>query len=152
MTPLLVLLVVFAVLYLLSRKFTTALSLSRVGRYSMAVMLLVTAIAHFTNTAEMVEMMPDALPLKRELVYFTGLCEVAAAIGLMWDKTAKLASIMLIIFFIAVLPANIAGSLKSVQFGGMDYGPAYLFFRIPLQLFFIVWVWYFGIRRARDNR
>lgn len=81
MTPLLVLLVVFAVLYLLGRKFTTALSLSRVGRYSMASMLLVTAIAHFTNTAEMVEMMPDALPLKRELVYLTGLCEVAAAIG-----------------------------------------------------------------------
>lgn len=70
----------------------------------------------------------------------------------MWDKTAKLASIMLIIFFIAVLPANIAGSLKSVQFGGMDYGPAYLFFRIPLQLFFIAWVWYFGILRARNDR
>ena len=112
-------------------------------------MLLVTGIAHFTSTDVMVEMMPDAVPLKREMVYFTGVCELAAAVGLLWDKTSRLASIMLIVFFIAVLPANIAGSLKQVNLGGMEYGAIYLLFRIPFQIFLIWWVYYFGLRQKQ---
>src|SRR5688572_11896745 len=96
-------------------------------------------------------MMPDFMPAKRELVYFTGVCELAAVVGLLWEKTARLASILLIVFFVLVLPANIAGSLKSVSFGGMEYGPSYLLFRMPLQIFFIWWVWHFGVRRNSER-
>ena len=112
----------------------------------MAVMLIVTGVSHFTNTQTMIDMMPDLMPAKREMIYFTGVCELLAVVGLLWNKTSRLASILLIIFFVLVLPANIVGSLKSVQIGGMEYGPLYLLFRIPLQIFFIWWVWYFGIR------
>lgn len=149
MAPLIFLLATFALLYLLDRfALQGRLGLSFIGRASMAVMLLVTGVSHFTNTAEMTAMMPDFIPAKRELVYFTGICELAAVAGLLWNKTARLASILLLVFFILVLPANIAGSLKSVNFGGMEYGPLYLLFRVPLQIFFIWWVWYFGLRRA----
>ena len=148
MAPLIFLLATFGLLYLLDRfVLGRRLGLSLIGRVSMAVMLLVTGISHFTSTTAMVEMMPEFLPAKRELVYFTGACELAAVIGLLWDKTARLASILLIIFFVLVLPANIAGSLKSVNFGGMEYGPLYLLFRIPLQILFIWWTWYFGLRK-----
>lgn len=95
----------------------------------------------------MVAMMPGFMPAKLELVYFTGVCELSAAIGLLWQKTAKMTAVMLIVFFVVILPANIVGSLRSVEFGGMQYGPWYLLFRIPLQLFFIWWAWYFGLRR-----
>jgi uncharacterized membrane protein len=149
MAPLIFLLVTFLVLYLLNRFVLGGrLSLSFIGRAAMAVMLMVTGISHFTNADEMVAMMPDVMPAKRELVYFTGVCELAAVIGLLWNKSSRLASILLIVFFVLVLPANIAGSLKSVNFGGMEYGPVYLLFRIPLQAFFIWWVWYFGLRQA----
>lgn len=149
MAPLIFLLATFVLLYLLDRfVLGRRLGLSFIGRASMAVMLIVTGISHFTNTDAMIAMMPDFLPAKREIVYFTGICELAAVVGLLWDKTARLASILLIVFFLLVLPANIAGSLKSVNFGGMEYGPWYLLFRVPLQIFFIFWVWYFGIRRA----
>jgi len=113
----------------------------------MAAMLVTTGVSHFTNTEPMVAMMPDFVPAKRELVYFTGVCELAAVVGLVWNKTARLASVLLIVFFVLVLPANIAGSLKSVNFGGMEYGTWYLLFRVPLQVFFIWWVWYFGIKK-----
>ncbi len=93
----------------------------------------------------MVEMMPDAMPIKREMVYFTGVCEIAAAVGLLWDKTIRIASILLIVFFLAILTANIAGSIKQVNLGGMEYCAVYLLFRIPMQLLFILWVYYFGI-------
>ena len=149
MAPLIFLLGTFAVFYSLNRFLLgRRLSLSLIGRASMAVMLIVTGISHFTNTGEMVAIMPDFMPAKRELVYFTGVIELLAVVGLLWSKTARLASILLIILFVLVLPANIAGSLKSVQFGGMEYGPWYLLFRIPLQIFFIWWIWYFAIRTS----
>lgn len=149
MAPLIFLLATFLILYLVDRFLLGGrLGLSFIGRAAMAVMLIVTGVSHFTNTAEMIAMMPDAMPAKRETVYFTGVCELLAVAGLLWNKTARLASMMLIIFFVLILPANIAGSLKSVQFAGMEYGPLYLLIRIPMQIFFIWWVWFFGIWKA----
>ncbi len=151
MAPLIFLLATFALLYLFDRfALKGKLGLSFIGRASMAVMLVVTGIAHFTSTESMVAMMPDLMPFKREMIYFTGICELAAVVGLLWDKTSRLASILLIVFFVLVLPANVAGSLKSVQLGGMEYGPLYLLFRVPLQIFFIWWVWYFGLRQNHN--
>ena len=148
MAPLIFLLGTFGLLYSANRFLLDRyLSLSFIGRASMAVMLIVTGVTHFTNTQQFVDIMPDFMPAKRELIYFTGVCELLAVIGLIWNKTARLASILLIIFFVLVLPANIAGSLKAVPLGGMEYGAWYLLFRMPLQIFFIWWVWYFGVRR-----
>ena len=45
----------------------------------------------------------------------------------------------------AILPANIIGSFKKVELGGMENGPGYLYFRVPLQLLFVGWTYYFGI-------
>lgn len=149
MAPLIILLVTFGVLYLLDLfALKGRLGLSFVGRASMAVMLIATGVSHFTNTDDLVAIMPDIVPAKRELVYFTGVCELLAVPGLLWSKTAKLTSVFLLIFFVLILPANIAGSLKQVQFGGMEYGPLYLLFRVPLQILFIWWVWYFGFRAS----
>ena len=152
MAPLIILLAAFGLMFavnkfLLKGKF----GLSLIGRISMALMLVATGIAHFTSTDLMIEIMPEFLPAKREIVYFTGICELLAVIGLLWNKTAKLTSVMLIIFFLAILPANIVGSIKEVQLGGMDYGIIYLLFRIPLQIFFIFWVYYFGIKINREK-
>ena len=149
MAPLIVLLVTFAFLWALDHFVLKGrLGLSLTGRIAMASMLLLTGIAHFTSTDLMVEMMPDAVPMKREMVYFTGVCELAGAAGLIWNRTSRLAAIMMIIFFVAVLPANIAGSLKQVNLGGMEYGPAYLLFRVPLQIFLIWWAYYFGVKKS----
>lgn len=153
MAPLIILLVTFGVLYSIDRfALGGRLGMSFVGRAAMAVMLIATGISHFTNTAEMVAMMPDFMPAMREVVYFTGICELLAVPGLLWPRTSRIASILLLIFFVLVLPANIAGSLKEVQFGGMEYGPLYLLFRIPLQVLFIWWVWWFGIKRRNDQQ
>lgn len=152
MAPLVILLGTFGLLYLLDR-FVVAgrIGLSMAGRAAMVVMLLATGVSHFTNTEQMVAMMPDFVPAKRELVYLTGICELAGVVGLVWNKTAHLTSILLIVFFVLVLPANIAGSLKSVNFGGMEYGPLYLLLRVPMQVFFIWWVWWFGIQKLRGQ-
>ena len=147
MTPLFILLISFGLIFVINKFLLGGkLSLSFVGRISLALMLLATGIAHFTDTDVMVELIPEFMPFKREIVYLTGVLELLSTVGLLINKTAKLTSILLIIFFVSILPANIIGSIKQVNLGGMNYGTVYLFFRIPLQLLFIFWAYYFGIR------
>jgi len=149
MAPLVFLLLSFTIFWLVNRFLLgRRLSLSFIGRAALAVMLIVTGTAHFTSPDIMVETMPDIMPLKKEIVYFTGVCELLAVAGLIWDKTSRLTSVVLIVYFLAVLPANIIGSIKQVNLGGMEYGTVYLLFRVPLQIFFIWWTYYFGVRKA----
>ena len=118
------------------------------GNIAMSCMLLFTAVGHFIYTKGMILMMPDFLPLKKEIVLLTGFIEIIAAIGLLIHGFRYITSILLIIFFILILSANINAAIKKVDFqkATMD-GPGtnYLWFRVPLQLFFIVWVIYFGL-------
>lgn len=114
----------------------------------MAAMLAFTAVAHFVFWRGMVAMIPQFLPLKKEIVHFTGLVEILAAAGLLFAATRALTGLLLILFFLAILPANIIAARKRVDIEkaeGMGNGLAYLWFRIPLQLFFISWVYYCSI-------
>ena len=125
------------------------LTLSFVGRAALAIMLIFTGIAHFTMTESMIQMLPEFIPLKKEIVYLTGILEISASIGLLIQRLSKLTSILLIVFFLAILPANIVGSIKQVNFGGMAKGVSHLYFRIPLQVLFIFWTYYFGIKKNK---
>ncbi len=147
MAPLIILIVCFGITFLINKFILKdRLSLSFIGRLSLAVMLIFTGIGHFAKTELMIEMMPEIVPFKKETVYFTGILEILASIGLVTQKFAKLSSIMLILFFLAILPANIIGSIEEVELGGMVKGVKYLYFRIPLQILFVIWTYYFGIK------
>ncbi len=52
------------------------------GSIAMSAMLLFTSMGHFLYAKGMSMMLPEFLPFKIELVYFTGILEIAAAIGL----------------------------------------------------------------------
>jgi uncharacterized membrane protein len=72
--------------------------------------------------------------------------EIAAAVGLLINPMKSLTAWLLIIFFIAVLPANINASIKEIDYQTdtkTGSGAQYLWFRVPLQLFFIIWVYFF---------
>src|SRR6266478_5990175 len=78
------------------------------ARDGLAVMLLFTASAHFTTMKEdLIRMTPQWVPRPRAMVFFTGLCEIAGAIGLVVPETRRAAGVALILFFIAILPANL---------------------------------------------
>ncbi|NNE65959.1 MAG: hypothetical protein HKN33_05275 [Pyrinomonadaceae bacterium] len=146
MVPLIILLATFVVFFLVNKfLLNERLSMSFIGRTALAALMLTAGIAHFTAVEPMVAMMPEAIPFKRKLVYFTGVCELLAVIGLLWEKTARITGGVLILFFVAILPANISGALNSVDFGGMSDGPVYLLFRIPMQILFIIWAWVFAV-------
>jgi len=114
----------------------------------MAAMMAFTAVAHFVFWRGMVLMLPQFLPYKKEIVYFTGIVEVLAALGLLLPTTSLFTGVGLIIFFVAILPANFIDAMKRVNLEKADYtgnGLAYLWFRIPLQIFFIAWVYWCAV-------
>ena len=149
MLPLFVLLGTFALSLLVTRYFTRAFDYSLSGRIAMSFMLVLTAIGHFAFTQGMAMMMPDFIPFKTELVYLTGLTEIAAAVGLLFFRLQHLTAWLLIIFFILILPANINAALKNIDYqtgSNTGHGVGYLWFRVPLQVFFIAWTYFFGIQ------
>ena len=53
----------------------------------------------------------------RNLVYFTGLCEIAGGIGLAIPATRTAASVALVVFLVAVFPANAYAAKHKEKFG-----------------------------------
>lgn len=106
------------------------------ARDALSLMLIFTGISHFTFMKEdFVRMMPPAIPWRRGMVYFTGVCEIAGAIGLLIPDFRRAAAYALIAFFIAVLPANIHAARAGVTLRGKP--PTSLWLRIPMQILFI---------------
>jgi len=148
MKPLFVLLFVFLVCLGVTALFS-AVDVKLSGKIAMSVMLLFTTIGHFKFTKGMTMMMPALMPAKKELVLITGMIEILAAIGILIPATARLTGILLIIFFVLILPSNISAAIRHVNYEKADYsgkGTEYLWFRIPFQVLLIGWVYFFVIR------
>ena len=150
MKPLFVLLGTFVISLLATKLLTGQYDYFLSGRIAMSVMLLFTAIGHFKLTKGMTMMMPDFIPYKKQLVYLTGIIEIAAAIGLLLPRLQEITAWLLIMFFIVILPPNINAAIKHIDYEKVTYerpGANYLWFRVPLQLFFIAWVYWFAIHK-----
>lgn len=115
----------------------------------MTAFIVFTGLAHFKFQKGMALMLPDFIPAKLFWVYFTGILEIAAGIGLMIPSIREITAILLIVFYILVFVANVNSSKKNVNIFKGDYsgpGMAYLYKeRIPMQIILIAWTWYFGI-------
>jgi uncharacterized membrane protein len=149
MEPLLVLLGTFVISLIVTKLITKTIDYPLSGRIAMAVMLGFTAIGHFVFTKGMAMMLPDFMPFKTEVIYLTGIFEILAAVGLLIPGIRKWAGWALIFFFILVLPGNIKAAMHHIDYqkGTFDgYGPSYLWFRVPLQILFIVWTYLSSIK------
>jgi uncharacterized membrane protein len=148
MKPLLVLLIASVVILLITHAISGGWDYVIAGNLGMAVMLVFTAIGHFIYSQGMMLMVPSFIPGKKVLVYVTGVIEALFAIGLCMPSTRRLSADLLILFFLLILPANINAAYKGVDYqtGTQDgRGVNYLWLRIPMQVFFIAWVAYFGL-------
>ncbi len=148
MKPFIVLVTVFAISLLATKLIKGRYDVALSGTIAMSIMLLFTAVAHFVFTKGMEMMLPSIIPYRKQVVYLTGLIEVAAAIGILIPSFRAVTAWLLIAFFIMILPANIYAALKHIDYQNATYtgnGPNYLWFRVPLQLLFILWTYYFII-------
>jgi uncharacterized membrane protein len=121
----------------------------RRGRVSLALLFMVTSLGHFAQTAQMAEMLPARVPNRDAIVYVTGVLEAAGALGLLVPRFSRLAGICLLLFLIAVFPANVYAAFARAPMGGHDAGPVYLLVRGPFQLLLVWWTWRFAVRGSQ---
>lgn len=145
-----VLLVVFIISLVVLKILRKEYQFTLAGKIAMSAMLVVAFIGRFKFPQGLALMLPDFIPYRLEMVYLTGFLELSAAIGLLIPRFRVLTARLLILLFILILPANIYGAIHHVNIETASFdgpGPAYLWFRIPLQLFFIAWVYLFALRQ-----
>jgi uncharacterized membrane protein len=109
--------------------------------YALAVMFCFTAIAHFGRMRDDLEkMVPPWVPSPRVAVFVTGILEILGAIGLIFPETRTLAGVCLIVFLVAVFPANVYAAKTGVRLGDRPITP--LGVRGPMQLLLIVLIFW----------
>lgn len=121
------------------------------ARIGLSVMLVFTALGHFLFADGMALMVPKIFPYKHELVYFTGFIELLVAIGIHLPRLQRVTAWLFILCLLLMLPANIKGSIEYINYQNATYtgyGLSYLWFRIPLQIFFVFWVYKSCIRES----
>jgi len=106
----------------------------------MSVFYVLNGVNHFWNTAIYLAIMPPYLPYHLELVYLSGLIEIALGLLLLVQKYRKWAAWGIILLLIAIFPANI----YHLTSGGAGLGtPIWgLWARLPFQLLFIAWAYW----------
>jgi uncharacterized membrane protein len=150
MKPFILLITIFALAVIISLLSTGSWNLLFGGNLAMSVMLLFTAIGHFKFAKGMTMMLPGFIPFRMQLVYLTGMAEIVLGLALLFPSFRHMAGIVLIAFFILMLPANIYAAIRHINYETATYngkGIDYLWIRVPMQVLFILWVLYFSVRR-----
>lgn len=103
---------------------------------------------HFVKPKPYEAIMPPYLPAHRELVYLSGLAEMAGGAGMIPRATRRPAGWFLIATLVAIFPANLHMALHPDRYPQVPGGKAALWARLPLQAVFVAWV----LRAMRDER
>ena len=147
MVVLVVLLSVFIVAWGLLAIAQRPYQIRTAGCIAFAALFMFTGISHFALADGMVQMLPTWVPGRYPIIFITGIMEILLGLGFLWPSARRIAGLLTLAFLIAVFPSNVYAALNAVEFGGNVNGPSYLFFRVPLQLFLLGWVWWMAVRR-----
>src|SRR5690606_23379056 len=96
---------------------------------------------------------PSVIPFKTEIVYSTGVLELVCAVTIFFSSLRKVTGWILIVFLVLITPSNIYAAVNhiNIETGAQDGdGINYLWYRLPLQVFFIGWVYFSAVYREND--
>jgi uncharacterized membrane protein len=114
------------------------------ARYAVALMFVLTGTLHFTKMRrDFVRMVPGILPYRLGLVYFTGMCQILGAVGLLVSSVSRIAGFCLLLLLVAMLPANVNAAQNRIPFRGKP--PTGLWARVLIQVVFIAVTWWASV-------
>lgn len=103
-------------------------------RIGLALVMAISGVAHFANPQPYVQHLPDAVPLREELVAITGVMELVLAAGLVGPtRYRRPTGIALAVFLVLIFPANIYAAVSQVPIDGVPTGWV-RWARLPLQV------------------
>ena len=112
--------------------------------YVMGAFYVFAGVNHFRVPDFYVAIMPPYLPWHLELVYLSGVAEIACGVGLLIPRTRVLAAWATIALLLAVYPANIHVALHNVPMAGRSEGLGiWNWVRLPFQFVLIAWAWWY---------
>jgi uncharacterized membrane protein len=112
-------------------------------RLLLALFMVFAGAMHFVNPEAYIKIMPPFIPFHEAMVFISGLFEIIGGIGLLFKKTQRIAAWGLVAIFIAVFPANIHMAVNNISIGEIPSNPVLLWLRLPVQIIFITWAWWF---------
>jgi uncharacterized membrane protein len=108
------------------------------------VVFTLAGVLHFVRPRMYEAIMPDYLPAHRELVYASGLAEIAGGLATLHPATRRAGSWWSIATLVAVFPANVDMAIHADQYPDIPGGAAALYARLPLQALVIAWAYAAG--------
>jgi uncharacterized membrane protein len=109
-------------------------------RLPLAALFLAAGSLHFLRPRMYEAIVPDALaPRRREIVYASGVAELAGGAGLLHPRTSRAAGWWLIATLVGVFPANVEMAVHPERFKRIP--KSLLYARLPLQGAMIAAVW-----------
>lgn len=116
-------------------------------RAGLSLAFLFVGIDHLITPDRYELMIPTWVPYPSQTIVFTGVCEIAGALGLWLKPTRWLAGASLAFYAIAVFPANIQNWLNATQgivVEGLPSDPSYYLLRLGFQPVIILCALYAG--------
>jgi uncharacterized membrane protein len=110
-------------------------------KYLLGMFFVSTGILHFVRPEFYLKIMPPYLPGHLELVYLSGAAEILLGVLVVIPKYTRTAAWGLIALLVAVFPANIYLAMNPQIIPTVS--PTAHLIRLPIQLVFIAWAWWF---------
>jgi uncharacterized membrane protein len=97
-------------------------------------------VMHFISPEFFLAIMPPSLPYHEAAVAISGVFEIIGAVGLLFQRTRRMAGIGLFVLTLAVSPANIYMSLNPELFP--DVSDLALTLRLVIQVLLLSCIWW----------
>jgi uncharacterized membrane protein len=110
-----------------------------ISKYLLAIFMIIAGTMHFVNPEFFLKIVPPYLPLHKELVFVSGVCEMLLGVLLLIPKYSQLAAWGIIALLIAVFPANVYLYQHQDILPAM---PTVHLLRLPLQGVFVLWAYW----------
>lgn len=103
-----------------------------------SILYITIGINHFLKPNFFLEIVPPIIPFKLEVVFISGFFEIILGILILFKKTRKLASLLIIVLLVLVFPANIYLYMSETPRISLNITKSQALYRMPFQLSLII--------------
>ena len=103
-----------------------------------SILYITVGLNHFIKPNFFLEIVPPIIPFKLEVVFISGFFEIILGVLVLFKKTRKLASLLIIVLLVVVFPANIYLYISETPRLSLNITKSQALFRMTFQLSLII--------------